>query len=256
MVAIGHFVPPNLKREFYHGVGGHKGTRHNGLDPYGFSTEGLVLYLPLPILKNSSFKSVDAYKPTATVTGALWGPTGRTFDGTDDVITIPDAASISALSPISVEVWFLSDGTPAGEEGIISKAGADVADREWNLLMDTSGRIGFVQWGGVTNYLLAVGTNDFSGSGWHHALVSWDGVNATGHIVITIDGAVEALTTDSKVAGGGVAQDTGTDIEVGREYVNNDNCFTGKIGEAWVYNRTLPTGEANHNDDCTRWRYQ
>ena len=46
----------------------------------------LVLYLPLHQRDGSSFMSKDAYGHVCTVTGAVWTPEGRLFDGVDDYI--------------------------------------------------------------------------------------------------------------------------------------------------------------------------
>ena len=48
----------------------------------------LVLYLPLYQPDGASFASRDAYGHLCTVTGALWTPQGRTFDGADDIIDL------------------------------------------------------------------------------------------------------------------------------------------------------------------------
>jgi len=91
--SIDRFIPVNLRHMFYrHFMPQYKYAIHDGYAPYGFSTDGLVLYLPLWALKDSAFKSVDAYKTTATVTTATWTPTGRDFNPlTPDYVEIPAA---------------------------------------------------------------------------------------------------------------------------------------------------------------------
>ena len=53
----------------------------------------LVLYLPLYQLDGASFVSKDAHGHLCSVTGALWRPNGRWFDGTDDTIAADSVAS-------------------------------------------------------------------------------------------------------------------------------------------------------------------
>lgn len=93
--SIDQFIPANLRGMFYkHPMPEYKYAIHDGYAPYGFSTDGLVLYLPLWALGDSSFKSVDAYKHTATVTTATWQPNGRDFNSaTPDYIEIPATAT-------------------------------------------------------------------------------------------------------------------------------------------------------------------
>jgi len=139
-----------------------------GGNPY--CDPGTVLYLTGYPGTGASIYDFSGQGNDGVITGSTWTTNTRglnylSYDGINDVVKVTDVASISALAVVGIELWFLSDGMPGAEEGIISKAGIGIADREWNLLMDTSGRIGFVQWGGVTNYLIAIGTNDFSGSG-------------------------------------------------------------------------------------------
>lgn len=63
------------------------------LHSYNPIPKGCVLYLPLWALKGSAFKSVDAYKHTATVTTATWQPNGRNF-----VAATPDYIELAAES--------------------------------------------------------------------------------------------------------------------------------------------------------------
>ena len=62
----------------------------------GIVTSGLVFHAPLWAydLQGSPFISKDIYRHSCTVTGSAWGITGRTFDGTNDYIQVPRAASI------------------------------------------------------------------------------------------------------------------------------------------------------------------
>ena len=63
----------------------------------------LVLYLPFYQLDGASFMSKDKHGYPCTVTGALWRPDGHYFDGTDDKIVVPDAASLDITTGITIE---------------------------------------------------------------------------------------------------------------------------------------------------------
>ena len=68
----------------------------------------LVLYLPLYELDGASFMSKDAYGHLCTVTGATWTPRGRSFDGTDDHIALPQAAYQVAGDgdDLTILIWY------------------------------------------------------------------------------------------------------------------------------------------------------
>ncbi len=86
----------------------------------------LVLYLPLYKLDGASIMSRDAYGHLCTVTGALWTPRGRDFDGSDDVINCGSEPSIDFTTDddIIIEAWVKSDKGadefPAGHNGGIT----------------------------------------------------------------------------------------------------------------------------------------
>ena len=77
-------------------------------DPY------LALCLPLYMLDGASFMSRDAYGHLCTVTGALWRPNGRYFDGVDDLISIPSHASLDTLATPAYIVWLKGTLNPTG----------------------------------------------------------------------------------------------------------------------------------------------
>lgn len=103
--SIEQFIPANLRHMFYqHPMPEYKYAIRNGYGPYGFSTNGLVLYLPLWALKDSSFKSVDANRFTCTPSGTtiFWTPTGWDLAGVNEIITIGNIGT--AIK--TLEFWF------------------------------------------------------------------------------------------------------------------------------------------------------
>lgn len=118
--SIEQFIPANLRGMFYkNAIPQYKYAIHDGYDPYGFSTKGLVLYLPLWALKDSAFKSVDAYRHTATVTNATWLPSGRNFDGAGDFIEIPNHSSLDITTENFWITAWVYPITPANDDIIL-----------------------------------------------------------------------------------------------------------------------------------------
>src|SRR3990172_13167350 len=76
----------------------------------------LVFYVPLYELDGTTFQSKDAYGHLCTVTGALWRPQGRDFDGTDDVISAPDHNALDITGTVTLISWFYPYTTSDGSE--------------------------------------------------------------------------------------------------------------------------------------------
>lgn len=206
--------------------------------------QGLVLYLPLHELDGSSFASKDVSGQLATVTGALWRPSGRTFDGIDDEIGCGTTIG-NGLTRITVEVWLKSTaglGAKAdGWYGGISKAG--VFGLGWQGWTD-GWTMDFYDTGSVRHAVDT--TNVYLNAGqWYH-------------LVYTYDGAFMKLYQDtveitSANVGGFTFQTTANPLRVG--YMDG-GFWEGTIGEVKLYRRVLSAAEIQHNYLATKWRYQ
>jgi len=249
---IDAFIPYHLRDMFYRHP-----TRpyawNNGLDPYGFSTDGLVLYLPLWALKNSSFQSIDAYKHTCTVTGALWQPDGRLFDGSDDRITVPDHASLQfeANDDFTLIIWIEKTGG-ANTERLLQKTSGDANPR---FVISLQSGVGSPSFYGITDAVpnaVAVSGTTAMNDGPHMLSLSVDRDNASGFVAY-VDDATEGAAQDP--TGVGDLSNVGVDVTLG-EFPNGVGDFTGTIGEAWIYSRAFVAAEITRHNNITAWRYQ
>ena len=204
----------------------------------------LVLYLPLYRLDGASFMSKDAGGHLCTVTGAFWTPKGRSFDGSDDRIVVPDHAALNITTPLTMELW----------------ANMAVLVNRPLLFKPYVASFTACNYGMATRYntnALQVGFGDggqyrlkFGGAvtgGWHHlagVIVSADDIR------VYIDGedvggAYEGpVTTLTAMAG---------NLELGHF---GALWLEGLIGEVRVYNRGLTPLEIHRNYLATKWRYQ
>ena len=212
-----------------------------------FLSPDCALYLRLWKRDGGSFISDDAYGRLCTATGATWGLQGRTFDGIDDYISVPDSASLD-LSTLSVLSWFKHSA--ALTQQTIGAKGA------WN--------------GPTTNYALKVyGTQKLAGfvgytTGWASTLI-------IGNTTLAVDtwyfGTYTYDLTDSKLYLNGVSDATPITF-VATPVVNadvfsignwgggdNGEPFNGRIGEIAVYNRVLTSTEILMYYLATKWRY-
>lgn len=205
---------------------------------------GCVLYLPLwhPSLSGPVFKSIDPYGHTCTVTGAVYGSTGRTFDGTDDYIVVPEHSALKYTGDTTIEIWFkLTSSTAA--YCLLSK--------------DNGGGNRFVFATAATSELRCYKQNDGNAitllggtttTGWHHGILQF----GSGGFKIFLDDMVTAVDSDADtnalLTGSAVATQIGTNYAGGED-------MNGIIGEVRIYNYNLSQGERQHNQDATKWRY-
>ncbi len=203
----------------------------------------LVLYLPLGKLDGASFISKDAYGHLCTVTGALWRPSGRYFDGSDDVITIPHTSSLAITDVLTCLFWLKTTRETHGV--LISKH-----YREYNIdILEPTTRIE-VMYGDGSNYTTVElnNTPDIWDSNFHHVAVI---IRKDGSGVDSIvDGNFIESVAASDVTGSGT-----TDLRIGKR-TDGAYAFKGTMGEIAVYNRALTPLEIQHNYLATKWRYR
>ena len=215
----------------------------------------LVLYLPLHRLDGASFMSRDAYGHLCTVTGALWRPNGRYFDGLDDYIYIPDHAAFDITTKITVMAWVKCvDITVAGTDGLVAKSVTAGDQREWSLQRQSASGQLKVTFGDAVlgNYEGRQLTDDphLVNGAWLLAGFTFD----EGTVEIQANG----VAVDSSLDAGAIPPTlfNGTaDVEIASENVGT-GLFNGSIGEVWIYNRVLTLQERQHIYLATKWRYQ
>jgi len=209
----------------------------NGYAPNDFIVDSsLVLYLPLYLLKGSKFKSVDAYKRTATVTGAVWGPTGRLFDGTGE-ITPASPIVLADDTPWTIVFWL----HPTEETGTAGLTG--------NLAVAGSQERIFI-WGGGTrlyvtdrNASSVIWFETFSLTEMQHVVITCDGSDADNlHLFInTSDKGAKSRADSQQIIR--VIGDTGA----GGAY------FKGTLGEMRVYDGVcFSQADVTHDYNATK----
>jgi len=185
-----------------------------------------VLYLPFwhsKLSRQSPIYSMDKYAHVCTVTGALWTPKGRKFDGVDDKITCGTNSALSFVSG-TIILWIYHEPF--------------VLSNHW-LIDGRDGGAGvgylFVTYQGVlaasagTLYVDGVAGNAVSGAVWQQYAVS--GIQIT---LATLPFLIGARYID----------------------LTDDNWMNGTIGEVVIYNYALSAEEIKQNFDSTKWRYE
>ena len=202
---------------------------------------GCELYLPLwsPGLNGSPIRSVDLNRHTCTVVGATYGSQGRTFDGTDDTITIPDAPSLYLESALTIGCWVKKTG--AGELFLINKDDSG-ANREFNSSFNVAEKLYWEVYGGTAVGQLA--DTVLSLDTWYHAFFTWDGSNMRPYVNGVIDATPKAKVT--------ALDDTAAQVEIGTRA--GGGFMAGSFGEVWIYNRVLSAAEILYIYSRTKWR--
>lgn len=204
----------------------------------------LVLYLPLYEPDGNSLMSKDHYGHLATVTGALWTPRGRTFDGVDDIITCGSVSQVNSLTAITIEAWakhtvggVLDVVTLVWKQGVIALGGGWVAHKAQFYPWTTTGQI-----------TSGASTTSIDDGNFHHIAGVYDGT----YIRIYVDGVQE---NSNNVGAKTLETATGL-LGVGaRDAAPDDYLWAGTIGEIRVYNRALSALEVQQNCLRTKWRY-
>ena len=212
----------------------------------------LVLYLPLYELDGGAFKSKDAHGHLCTVTGALWRPDGRYFDGTDDEIDCGDISEFNSVSALTVEGWF-------------KQTTIDVNADIWVKRVDAVNRIALQTQTNGNMYCYLANAAEMHGSLDYSAVISsgvffhgvfvFDGslIGNANRLKMFVDTVSQTLDFGAFTVPATTADLSGASFKLG-QFITND--FDGTIGEIRVYSRALTPLEIQHNYLATQWRYR
>jgi len=188
--------------------------------------------------------SKDAYGHLCTVTGALWRPNGRWFDGSDDRINCGKPAALQNLSQKTVLLWMKGDIAATGYDTPFHH-GYKTSDYGEYFSWDTAAATLTI----LLKNTAGTGVNGAiacSKGVWYLLGYSWDGTTVSYY-----SNGNEATTADALTGTMGCSS---TDLELGR--YPNVEYYKGLIGEVFIYNRGLSPLEIQHNYLATKWRYR
>ncbi len=190
-----------------------------------------------------------------TLTGTDWdmGANGglgftaglMTLDGTDDYVSIPDAANLRFSSggvdkPFSLVVW----ATPIINkvQNIIAKGDFGTNMREWQMFTLTNEFIWFyiIHADDSSKRIGMRTTNAFVDGNMHLWGVTYNGNEANNGIVLYVDGAAVALTAAGLGAYTGMTADIGP-VTLGAAFNSGAGTgfVTGDIAQAQIFDRAL-----------------
>jgi glucose/arabinose dehydrogenase len=151
------------------------------------------------------------------------------FDGSDDVVVVPDANSLDLTSGMTLEAWVYPTTTLSDWKSILQKE-ADAYFLNGNTNTNKVG-VGGTFAGSCCTVLQ--GPNALPANQWTHVAGTYDGANLRLYVNAT-QVASQART--------GSLQVTGTPLRIGGNTYSTE-FFPGRIDEVRVYNRALSQGE-------------
>ncbi|HKU15107.1 MAG TPA: LamG-like jellyroll fold domain-containing protein [Steroidobacteraceae bacterium] len=162
------------------------------------------------------------------------------FDGQNDIATVPNSASLSPTAQITVEAWInpATIATDKSQDRVISKVGSyelTISTGDTGCGFRTSGA---VQWratiAGVDGRICG---GELTSGEWHHVAGTYDGTM----VVLYVDGARVA----SAARAGAVAVSTAALMLGNRKEL--DRAFDGGLDEVRVWRRALTQTELQQN---------
>ncbi len=202
-----------------------------------YNPSGLVGYWPMDEGSGSSTQDLSGNSNIGTWSGTPAGTSGYYsggkvgswagyFNGSSDMVSIPDTASLDLSSALSVSLWLKTSGGMAMD--ILTKSTTSP-----NYSMDITGKIRFFGYEGATPVGYTTGVGNILNDGiWHYVVGTYDG----SFFKLYEDGAL--------VASGGAVGNLSTNanaLQVG--YRPAVGFFLGSIDDVRIYNRALSAAE-------------
>ena len=220
---------------------------------------GLVLYLPLSGLEGSALISRDARGHLGAVTGAAWCLGGRSFDNTDDRITVnPVVPCIKTNTAGTILAWIYKQDTAVNEVlNIQDNDGAQYSALAFRINDDDkvrclhyNNRNPMITWDVKTVATLVSNV-------WYMVGITQDGVSP--QLYVNGEAAAQnfVISTDKTKWLAGI---TGLDVATIGAWIGSGvaatNFFNGKIGAVYYFSRALTPAEVKHIYLATKWRYR
>jgi hypothetical protein len=174
-----------------------------------------------------------ADEPIETASGKI--DSALSFDGNNDLITIPSATSLQGMAKLTISTW-IKISELAHWNTIIYKVTNDSTDYAlYFTQINSYNSFRFGIWTTVGTYILtdAINHSEFLNT-WVHFAAVYDGSLMT----IYINGSLQATT----LAATGTIKTSTQNLVIGED-INYDRNFAGVIDEVRVYNRALSAAE-------------
>lgn len=164
---------------------------------------------------------------------------GLSFDGSGDVVTIPDSASLKVTGDLTVEFWIYPTNIAAGRQNIVDKAYGG----EFAFTQETSGSISFyygTAGGRATPYQgFGSGGGSVVQNNWQHFVLVR---NLTSMMLYWYKNGSQIASTSASYSS---ATASTYDVTIGYGYTGV--YYNGFISEVRIYNRALTETEISYS---------
>lgn len=170
---------------------------------------------------------------TGTIFQAAWNTTGRTggsltFDGSNDYVSIADAASLDLTTGMTVEAWVYQTRTSGWNTVLLKENGGDLAYGIYSREA-TNRPSAWIRGTGQATSTTAPGTTALTRNAWRHLAATFDGT--------TLRFYVDGVQVGSQPFSGSVAVSSGP-LKLGGNAIWGE-FFGGRLDDVRVYNRAL-----------------
>lgn len=211
------------------GHGSDAATHTNPQDVFIVNTANTVLWLPgQDDPQSATIRDRSGFGNDGVITGTTWvqnskGLWGLSFDGTDDIVTIPQDSSINDLEDVTYSMWVRPD-SPTNFDRFFDKSGFTASPENY-FAWQTGGFLGTMRQfdGGILNYL----TNNQALTNLKWAYIALTIVNKAA--VISVNGIESTYATDTDGIGA-ITTDAANDLLLGaREFSGITADFKGGL---------------------------
>ncbi len=178
---------------------------------------------------------------TGTISGATWSSSGKygsalSFDGTNDLVSIVDAADLDLTSTFTLDAWVNPTSTTAARP-VISKGETSGGNSGYALSAryTSTPPAGIVASSGTLKSVAA--PSALKTGEWSHLALTSDGTTLRLYVNGSFVTSVAAIS----------AKATTAPLEIGHSFLGG--YFEGKIDEVRIYNETLPESQIQVDRD-------
>ena len=194
---------------------------------------GLVLGYGFEETAGTTATDVSPFKNNGTINGPTSSTTGKfgralSFDGTNDRIDVPDAASLDLSTGMTLEAWVKPTTNAGWRTAILKERGSDLL---YALYASNGSKPRTENYTGVEN--TAAGSSALPLNAWSHITATYDGAN----LRFYVNGVL--VTTKAST---GAMPNTANALHIGGNAVWGEY-FSGLIDEVRIYNRALSASE-------------
>lgn len=197
---------------------------------------GLVSYYSLG--ETGASNRVDSHgSNTLTATGSptnLTGVSGNAcnFDGSNDLLSASDSASLDITGAMTVSLWFYADSLAVSSD-LIGKWTTTSNQRSWRLAINSAGSLTFLISSDGTGTSYNTGDPTISTGQWYHVLLVY---SPSTYVRIYLNGALVTERTDSVPAS--IFNSTSI-LRLGQNQFGA-TYFDGAIDEVAIWNTARP----------------